>query len=47
MSFEQDLMVIEVASNGYFMQKHTHICRNYLLIAISLERIAILKTSPP
>ena len=44
MSFEQHLMVIKVASNEYFMQEQTIICPNYLLVTISLERIAILKT---
>ena len=36
MSFEQDLMAIKVASNGYFMPI---IYPNYLLMAISFELI--------
>ena len=36
MSFEQDLMAIKVASNGYIMQI---IYPNYLLMAISFELI--------
>ena len=47
MSFEHDLMVIRLHLMDICMPLQTIICPNFLLMAISLEWIAILKTCCP